>query len=556
MSSTKTQPKAIMYAFAAMLLFANTAAAQMSTKAIPPQAQDQQYIELPVSAHMDIYRAGGYDDGSDGIAPVVYSFPARPLRTLTFSSVAGEWTCSTSVPKFGADGSTTADCPTIDIATVGTFAGYDSVDFLGGMVGMFLEDGLPPAAPPQLKFYVNNDSQGGIQTDFRALSPKIGQVFFIGDGLTGTGTGKIQVFQVPSTATHLYLGYIDACNGGPVPSCYSDNAGSLLAVFRIENHTPDWVEPTLSSAPSARIATAMTYDAATHSTVLFGGNSAFSPGQTYGDTWIWRDGWTQLFPAASPPARGDAGIAYDPTMGKAVLFGGIADTSNALPFGDTWTWDGVTWDQLSPPVSPPPRSPSTFGMVYDPVTDTVVLFGGIGMPTGDYGGIPFGDTWVWNGRTKTWTQKFPTSSPSARQTTLAYDAIDQTVVLFGGDNGGGDCCRIYYNDTWTWDGVNWTQQLPATSPSARTRQTMAYDAILGRVVVFGGTSGPPNALNDTWDWDGKTWNQLTLPNQPSARYVSSMDFDPLNGGLVLFGGELTGDIVTNNTWLLVPVPVP
>ncbi len=83
---------------------------------------------------------------------------------------------------------------------------------------------------------------------------------------------------------------------------------------------------------------------------------------------------------------------------------------------------------------------------------------------------------------------------------------------------------------------------------------MAYDAILGQVIVFGGTSGPPEALNDTWAWDGKTWKKLKVANQPSSRYVSSMDFDPLNGGLVLFGGELSGDIVTNQTWLLVPVP--
>jgi hypothetical protein len=195
-------------------------------------------------------------------------------------------------------------------------------------------------------------------------------------------------------------------------------------------------------------------------------------------------------------------------------------------------------------------------MVYDPVTETVVLFGGEGADNGDYGGVPYGDTWEWNGRKKTWTQVLPSSSPSPRWAPLAYDAITKTVVLFGGDNGGGDCCRIYYNDTWTWNGVNWTQQSPALSPPARTAQAMAYDTGLGLVIVFGGTSGPPGALNDTWTWNGKTWKQLSLANQPSTRYNSRMDFDPLSDGLVLFGGELSGDTVTNNTWLLVPVPVP
>ncbi len=138
---------------------------------------------------------------------------------------------------------------------------------------------------------------------------------------------------------------------------------------------------------------------------------------------------------------------------------------------------------------------------------------------------------------------------------MAYDAIAKTVVLFAGDNGGGDCCRIYDGDTWIWDGENWTEQSPPIGPSARTGPSMAYDASLGQVVVFGGTSDPPQGLNDTWAWNGKTWRQLGWATQPAGLWIAPMAFDPLSGGLVLFGGELTGDIVTNNTWLLVPVRV-
>jgi hypothetical protein len=472
----------------------------VGTVSLPAQNQ----VSLTVDATMDIYRAGGYNDGSDGIAPVVFTFPARAWRTMTFPSVGGAWTCTPSVPKYGPDGTSlsTGCLPPSgnDMIPIGTFSGYHSTDFTGAMVGIFLEDALPSAAPPSLRFYNTDSSHGGIPTDFRILSPRIGQIFFIGDGLTGTGIGNIQVFDVPPTATHLYLGYVDSCNGGPVPSCYSDNLGSLNAVVRLQNYIPDWVEPTLSSAPSARIVPALAYDAATHSTVLFGGSGAFVPGPVYGDTWIWRGGWTQLSPANSPPARGGAGIAYDPTTGTLVLFGGSDNSNKGAVFGDTWTWDGVTWTQQFPPVSPAARD-SRQSMVYNPATETVVLFGGTGADNGDYGGTPFGDTWEWNGRTKTWTQMFPASSPSPRGTTLAYDAISNTVVLFGGDNGGGDCCRIYYNDTWTWDGVTWTQQSPAISPPARTAHSMAYDASLGQVVVFGGTSGPPQALNDTWGWN-------------------------------------------------------
>jgi hypothetical protein len=516
--------------------------------ALPLLCQNQ--VNLTVDATMDIYRAGGYNDGSDGIAPVVYSFPARAFQTLAFSSVSGAWTNSPAVPPFGPDG--IDQPPNLHIPGAGPLAGYGSTDFVGGMVGIFLEDSLPASAPPPLQFYVSNSADGGIQTDFKTLSPKIGQVFFIGDGLTGTGSGAVQVFAVPATATHLSLGFVDSCTN-IVPGCYSDNAGSLSAIFQLNQYVPDWVDPTLSSAPSAREVAAMAYDSATHSTVLFGGSSAFFPGVSYADTWIWRGGWTQLSPAAAPSERGGAGMAYDPTTETVVLFGG-SDNSSGAVLGDTWTWDGVTWTQQFPPVSPPARSPR-YSMVYDAATETVLMFGGIGASTGDYGGVPFGDTWEWKGRTKTWTQQFPSSSPSARDASVAYDPIAKTAVLFGGDNGGGDCCRIYYNDTWTWDGVNWTEQSPASSPTARTAQSIAFDASLGQVVLFGGTSGPPQALNDTWAWNGKAWNQLSMANQPSARYWPVMDFDPLSDGLVLFGGELTGDVVTNQTWLLVPVPI-
>jgi hypothetical protein len=97
---------------------------------------------------------------------------------------------------------------------------------------MFLEDTLPASPPPTLRFYISDSSQGGIRTNLATLSPQIGQVFFIGDGRTGTGTGAIQVFDVPPTATHLYLGYADSCDYA-TPGCYGDNEGSMTATFAI-----------------------------------------------------------------------------------------------------------------------------------------------------------------------------------------------------------------------------------------------------------------------------------------------------------------------------------
>lgn len=198
-------------------------------------------IRLPVSANTDIYRAEGYNDGSGGVEPFPYVFPAQSGQILEFEGVVGYWTCATGVvTPYVPDGTTEVnDCyPRASIKQpVGPYSGFYNTDFHGAMVGMFLEYTPPASAPAPLRFYFHDSSQGGIQVDFKTLSPLIGQVFFIGDGLTGTEMGVAQIFVVPPTATHLFLGYVDSCSqsGYTAPSCYQDNAGAVIAVFHMTN---------------------------------------------------------------------------------------------------------------------------------------------------------------------------------------------------------------------------------------------------------------------------------------------------------------------------------
>jgi len=306
--------------------------------------------------------------------------------------------------------------------------------------------------------------------------------------------------------------------------------------------TVNWVE---LGSPSARCCMSLAYDGATHSVVLFGGAI---PSQLYGDTWIWRGGWLRLSPATSPPARIGAAIAYDAAAGNVVLFGGT--TSNVPPgstgttFNDTWTWDGTTWTQQFPPVSPSARTTTTV-MTYDPVTQTVLLFGG----ANSAGAL--GDTWTWNGITKTWTEQNPAGSPSARSAPMAYDAALQRVVLFGGSGNG----TALFTDTWVWNGTTWTQQSPASAPSARSGASMAYDAGLGAVVLFGGAGNGmwQDSLNDTWVWNGTTWTEIQPVTVPPNRYSFGMDYDPVNKAVLMFGGYSSGP-ARGDTWLLALAP--
>lgn len=101
------------------------------------------------------------------------------------------------------------------------------------LTGVFLDDSEPDPTltPARLDFSYGADS-------FVSLTPEIGQTFFIGDGVTGTGTGATQQFVVPDTATRLFLGFADAGYFVGLPGAYVDNSGALSAQFEIASHCP------------------------------------------------------------------------------------------------------------------------------------------------------------------------------------------------------------------------------------------------------------------------------------------------------------------------------
>jgi hypothetical protein len=295
---------------------------------------------------------------------------------------------------------------------------------------------------------------------------------------------------------------------------------------------PNWTDQTPAAHPSARIDMAMAYDAAAGNVVLFGGT--YDGNNDLGDTWTWNGTtWTQQHPAASPNARDSSAMAYDAATGTVVLFGGTrpSQTGGAPQiYGDTWTWNGTTWTQQHPATSPPARYGAT--MAYDAATGDVVLFGGNGNANLD-------DTWTWNGTT--WTQQHPATSPPTRLVaSMAYDAATGDVVLFGGDSPTTETGRL--DDTWTWNGTNWTEQAPATHPSARFGAAMTYDAATGNVVLFGGAGpagkapGTDCVFGDTWTWNGTTWTKQDPTTSPRARSNAAMAYDAAEGAAVMFGG--------------------
>jgi hypothetical protein len=92
---------------------------------------------------------------------------------------------------------------------------------VSGLVGVFIGSSVPSGpAPAQL-----NDGMS-----FTSLAPGLDQIFWIGDGLTGTGTGSVQSFLAPSGATRVYLGDADGFGWYNNPGAISvtiNGAGSV-----------------------------------------------------------------------------------------------------------------------------------------------------------------------------------------------------------------------------------------------------------------------------------------------------------------------------------------
>ena len=245
-----------------------------------------------------------------------------------------------------------------------------------------------------------------------------------------------------------------------------------------------------------------------------------------------------VLPALAPSGRVNAQLVYDDATNALLLFSG-QDYTGAAPLADTWTWNGSTWARLHPAHSPGPLEGAA--IAYDPTTQQVVLFGG--MSNANTGGTPIlGDTWTWNG--SDWTQQHPASSPPARMlASLAYDAASGQLVLFGGKHATGFGPDL--NDTWIWTGSNWVQQHPATVPTAGNQASLAYDGASGQLVLFGGqdATGYGVTLNDTWIWTGSNWLQqhpkttpalsATLQGQTVTFAHPSMVYNPIMGKLML-----------------------
>jgi hypothetical protein len=315
----------------------------------------------------------------------------------------------------------------------------------------------------------------------------------------------------------------------------------MVIIATATAQTTNWTRRISPTAPSARINHAMCYDDHRSVAVMHGG---WVPSGHSDELWEW-DGvlWRQRVAAVRPLQRELAACAFDSRRRVAVLHGGYYTNPFVVTHGDTWEWDGSQWRQYGGVATPGARV--YHGIAYDEARGVVVLFGGrrsLSAP------VSMADTWVFDG--VSWQQKTPAMSPSARGTvgTMVYDKKRQRVVLYGGGSGSGPL-----NDMWEWDGNTWSPIVQGQMPVTRTGRVLVYDDNRERLVAYGGFLGTL-AINETWEYHGIQWTQQQPAATPPPLVSHGMAFDSRRGCTVVFGGRdgtLNGD--RDETWEYSPI---
>jgi hypothetical protein len=336
------------------------------------------------------------------------------------------------------------------------------------------------------------------------------------------------------------------------------------------------------------------YDPGNNTMIVFGGQLPGVTWQSLNDVWTLTNAnglggtpkWTNLIPngaSGSPPARHGHKAVYDAANDRMMIFGGCKGFCDPITSpGEVWVLANAsgsggtpTWEQLS--ISGAAPSSRTGGAaVYDPGTNSMIIFGGHGRTGGcNQAGDFFSDVWVLSnanglGGAPAWTQLSPTGGPPLGQygPSAVYDSVNNIMTVFGGETPG-TCGGPSTNAVWTLSHANgqggtptWTNIVVDGAPGAPSRRadhTAVYDPESNRMIIFGGGTSSTNVdANDAWvllnaNGLGGTpfWDKLVPPGTlPAIRDCHTAVYDHTNNRMVIFGGTSTLEGYLWSTWVL------
>ncbi|HYF33258.1 MAG TPA: kelch repeat-containing protein [Chitinophagaceae bacterium] len=234
-------------------------------------------------------------------------------------------------------------------------------------------------------------------------------------------------------------------------------------------------------------------------------------------------------PSSTPVPRWGHVLVYDPVRNTMLLFGGRAVTDNY--FDDTWIWDGKEWNKKDL------KGPSARGfcaVTFHEGRKSIILHGGRGNNS-----VTYSDTWEWDG--EKWSLLQADSDYKADHHHMVYIAPEQRILAFGGWDG-----TKVTGETWSWTNMSW-KKLNVASPPKRAAYGMAYDRTLNRVKLYGGL-WVDGQYADIWEWYNGSWNLKGGSYDNSSLDHHSLFYDEKLRYVLGFGGKNYRYKAQNNTF--------
>lgn len=250
-------------------------------------------------------------------------------------------------------------------------------------------------------------------------------------------------------------------------------------------------------------------------------------------------------------------------------------TNPSAPWNKLWT-NGNTLASGGPAdtsTAPSSKHPYHF-FVWDSLRNGIWQgFGSaqIGGTTGNCGDCGVTDLYFFNASTKTWTMvcgydgvsanNCPVLSPSINQiqeTSAAYDATNDVIVIYGGLVGGTPVATLWTfkpaSGVPTYGSGTWATKCTNCAPGALHKVGMTPIGN-GKIVIFGGNSGA-NSISPTnaaWVLDvtaGYTFTAVSSALNPPADTFPVMDWVPSLNSVVLIDVENPSHVLALNVTTL------